>query len=203
MIEYNFIRSLKDINPFFVIIGAMDGVSHDNLAPLVREMKLSGLFVEPVKHMFEKLKENYKEFSNILFENSAITDTNGKADIFRIDFDKKHLYPNWSDGGSSLIPDKTGLKNIQNLVKEEINTITLKELFDKHNINRVDILQIDCEGFDLIVFKQFDFLNFRPYFISIEILSLPNKEINEIYEILNENKYYYYNNGSEILAIKK
>ena len=200
MIKYDYVEQLE--NPYFLVIGAMDGISHDNLSPFIRNMKLSGLFVEPVKYMFDKLKENYKNYDNISFENSAITDKNGNSTIYRVDFDDMSKYPSWSDGGSSLIPNKTAMKSVSNLIKEEINTITLNELFKKHDLKKIDILQIDCEGYDLIVFKQFDFIKYQPHFISVEILSFNNDEINELCHILKNNGYEYYNNGSEVLGIK-
>jgi FkbM family methyltransferase len=202
MIDYKIVEKLKD--PFFLVIGAMDGISHDNLAPYIRKKRMSGIFIEPVKYMFNKLKINYQEFEGIRFENCAITESDGFSMIKRIDFDNISNYPSWSDGGSSLLPEKTAMKNISGLIEEQIETKTLKTLFSKYpDLNKIDIIQIDCEGYDLTILKQIDLNKYRPYFISIEILSMSNIEIHETDSILRNNGYETINNGSEILAINE
>ena len=52
MIDYRIVEKLKD--PFFLVIGAMDGISHDNLAPYIRKKRMSGIFIEPVKYIDEE-----------------------------------------------------------------------------------------------------------------------------------------------------
>ena len=200
MIHYSYVNRLE--SPFFLVIGAMDGISHDNLSPYIRDKKMKGIFVEPVKFMFDKLVDNYKDFDGIFFENCAISDSNGKATIKRIDFNAKNMYPDWSDGGSSLIPSKTPMKNVSNLIEEVVATKTLDSLLSQYSEGNIDILQIDCEGYDLIVFRQFDFKKYNPSFISIENLSMTNEEKQETVKILTSNSYDVYDNGSEFMATK-
>ena len=203
MIENSIVNNLKNKNPFFLIIGAMDGISHDNLTPFVREMKMKGIFVEPTKYMFNKLKNNYKDFNGIFFENCAITDIDGKSIIKRIDFDNPQRYPSWSDGGSSLIPEKTAMSGVSNLIEEQISTKKLQSMLDSYDIKKIDIVQIDCEGWDFGILKQLDIKRYRPYFISIEILSMSSKEVEETNLYLKDFGFDTYNNGSEILSINK
>jgi hypothetical protein len=94
------------------------------------------------------------------------------------------------------------MKSVENLIKEKVKTHKLETVFKKHNITKVDILQIDCEGYDYIVFNQFDFNKYKPYFISIEIMCLPQNEIELILNKLESNNYKYNNNGSEVLAVR-
>jgi FkbM family methyltransferase len=201
MIDYNYVDNLKDA--YFLVIGAMDGISHDNLAPHIRKNKFKGIFVEPVNEMFNKLQKNYEGFDGIEFANFAITESTGDAIIYRIDFDKKgQLYPDWSDGGSSLMPSKTAMASVKNLIEEKIKTITLNDLLEIHKPEKIDIVQIDAEGYDLPILKQFDFNKYQPKFFSIEILSMNNEEIQEIHDLFTKNGYQTRNNGSEILATK-
>jgi FkbM family methyltransferase len=200
MISYSYVNRLQ--SPSFLVIGAMDGISHDNLSPYIRDKKMKGVFVEPVKYMFNKLVDNYKDFDGIFFENCAISDNDGEAVIKRIDFDRKDSYPDWSDGGSSLVPQKTDMKNVSNLIDEVVTTKTLKSLLSTYDDLKIDILQIDCEGYDVIILRQFDFKKYNPSFVSIENLSMTNEEKEETIKILTSNNYAIYDNRSEFIATK-
>jgi hypothetical protein len=49
----------KNANLFFLQIGANDGVFCDPLHDLVLRHNLSGLLVEPLRNLFERLRANY------------------------------------------------------------------------------------------------------------------------------------------------
>ena len=53
-------------------IGANDGLSFDHINFYIKEYKCRSLLVEPIKTNFLLLKENYKKFPFVNFENSAI-----------------------------------------------------------------------------------------------------------------------------------
>ena len=58
-------------------IGANDGKRFDQISKFIKNNnELKAVLVEPVKKYFEQLKENYKGFKNIKFENSAISKNN-------------------------------------------------------------------------------------------------------------------------------
>ena len=63
-----------------VQIGANDGVRFDILRSFLIEFNTNALLVEPIPEYFEKLKNNYKDKKNIVFENSAIS-INGEHNI--------------------------------------------------------------------------------------------------------------------------
>lgn len=71
----------------FVVIGAMDGVTHDELFHYAKNNpNWIGVLVEPVSFYFEKLKLNYENRENLLFVNKAITD---KKEIKTINRDRR------------------------------------------------------------------------------------------------------------------
>ena len=53
---------------------------------------------------------------------------------------------------------------------------TLAGLFNKHKITKIDVFQVDVEGYDYHVLKQLDFDLYRPYVIQIEWCNLPEVE---------------------------
>ena len=57
---------------YFVVVGAMDGITDDLIYPLVKQYNWSGLLIEPRKDKFELLKKIYNKFSNVKFVNVAI-----------------------------------------------------------------------------------------------------------------------------------
>jgi len=188
---------------FFVEIGAMDGRAFDPLYGFVQKYKWKGVLVEPIKDWFEYLKINYKGCEQLHFENSAITEREEVRQIYRIPIKlvKRRTVPMWISGSSSFYDNRNEIANYKHLaVRESVKCITLKMLFDKYNISKVDVLQIDVEGFDYKVFKQFDFSKFRPYFISIEVCNLPDNETQKIISILEKERYLYEINGQDLFA---
>jgi len=64
---------------FFVEIGAHDGISGDPIHRHIIKYKWKGILIEPVKYLFDKLVAYYKRQNNLIFENVAIGDKNGKS----------------------------------------------------------------------------------------------------------------------------
>ncbi|MGK7921565.1 MAG: FkbM family methyltransferase [Trichodesmium sp.] len=208
---------------FCLEIGAMDGKSFDLLHKFIKQYKWHGVLVEPVKDMFELLKINYSGCENLYFENSAITDREEIKPILRIPINivKKGLVPIWAKGISSFYDNRNAIGGMNGLlygakmdekffesykkyiVQENVNCITLEKLISKYNVNKVDVLQIDTEGSDYQIFKQFDLNKFQPYFIKVEVGNLPRIEYQEIKSILEKNHYDCELNKLDLYAQKK
>jgi FkbM family methyltransferase len=175
----------------FLIIGAMDGVKHDDTTPYVRQHKeWNGILVEPVSDQFARLKENFVGYTNLQFENSAITNEAGTMDIKRIplEYIGKEV-PDWADGISTL---KDGLlidQYTSYMVKETVNCITFKDLKDKYSINKIDLLQVDCEGYDYDIFKQIWNEEFRPKIVKIEVVNMLKEDLDELTNTLSASGY--------------
>ena len=90
--------------------------------------------------------------------------------MFRVDAAAVELgrVPYWAKGiasflhdrnalGGSAIPKKT-LPRSDRILLPNVSSVTrLRTLFQKHRIAKVDFLQIDVEGYNYHVLKQFDF----------------------------------------------
>jgi hypothetical protein len=58
----------------YIIIGAMDGVSFDNIFDKLTKDDVA-LFVEPIPHQFKKLQENVERLPcKVYIENSVVSD---------------------------------------------------------------------------------------------------------------------------------
>lgn len=193
---------------FFVEIGAMDGVGHDDLHPhIVNNPGWRGVLVEPLPDMFAKLKANYAARENLQFENVAITNTNGVDQITRIPEAKvNHEAPEWADGISTLKPDIHIISNYDYLkphaVTQTIQTMNFATLVDKHHITGIDLLQIDTEGYDKEIFDQVWAAGFRPSLIKIEVNYLLYVVIRDLRQLLLENSYHCFLQGDDLIAVR-
>lgn len=92
---------------------------------------------EPVLDTFEQLSKNVLSDTNITCHNLALGNEQGK----------KTMYLSDQSLTNSLVPPKT------ESISEEITMSMLDEFADAHQVDRIDLLKIDAEGFDLEVLK--------------------------------------------------
>ena len=155
---------------FFVQVGANDGVNGDPLHDLIKSNpEWRGIFVEPVRYAFDRLRSNYDGEARFVFENTAIADYNGEADFFFVTEEAKCALeglPNWYDQLGSF--DRNHLVNHLDgqlepfITMERVKCETLMSLLDRNRVTKLDLLHIDVEGFDYRILKQFDFIRYRP-----------------------------------------
>jgi len=193
---------------FFVEVGAMDGINHDSLHKhIVKNEGWEGLLVEPLPDMFAKLKANYNGRANLHFENSAITNQVGQAEITRIPTENVgREAPAWADGISTLRPDIHIIGSQADLkpysVTEPVKTTRFETLVTKYGVTEIDILQIDAEGYDKDIFNQVWEANFRPSIIKLEINYLSAEEVHELSRFLEANGYQCFIERFDIVAVK-
>jgi len=151
---------------FFIQIGAHDGKHNDHLYPYIIKYKLKGLALEPQKDVFKQLQETYKDYSNVQCVNMAIGKKNGRKPFFTV------------KGESSLGTfNKSLLEQYKDFVQETVvDVITFDDLVNKFNFNKIDFLQIDCEGYDFDIIKMIDFKKFSPQIINYESVLLSEED---------------------------
>jgi len=164
----------------YVIIGAMDGISHDNIFDRLKdETDYQAYFIEPIPHYFNKLKENIKQLSNAKASNFFISDTDGSVEM-------AYVKPEWIskdsaflDGCSSLVengePLNRYLKELPKIIIETIRiaAITFDQYCNWFDIKDIHYLQIDTEGCDERILNKIDLdkynvkeLKFENHYIS-------------------------------------
>jgi len=139
---------------FTLNIGAMDGITFDEMSGYIKMYNFKGLYVEPIPVYYDLLKENYSEGGN-LFENSAISDYDGEITMLTIDksvIDQGLVHPAFL-GMSAIYPPKNGLgsEGDREVVKKygkkiTVPCITFDNLLSKHNIENFDVVKIDAEA---------------------------------------------------------
>jgi FkbM family methyltransferase len=159
------------------------------------------ILVEPVREHFEQLCTNYADLVGVQFENVAVAEEEGVRDLYRLAVDPKaHGYPEWLSQLGSFDPETPALKDgdqarrlrqfyLENQVVEKVNCVTLASLLDRHRIDRLDLLQLDTEGYDFEILKSIDFGKTRPTFINYERVLLDDAQNAACREMLTENGY--------------
>lgn len=186
----------------FVVVGAMDGMTHDELGPhILANPNWTGVMVEPVADQYSKLVNNFANHTGVRFENSAIEKVAGSAMITRIpDQYVGAELPEWTNGLSTLHPENHLINQYSKYsVKESVECIRFEELVKRHNITKVDLLQIDCEGSDFEVFDQVWQL-FKPQVIRIEVNYLLYAQLKMLKLMLTDAGYTHEVFGDDLIA---
>ena len=161
----------KDV--FFIQVGAHDGKSNDSVYPFAREIGWNGILIEPVPYLFDRLVENYRGTSGIAFENAALAEHNGRKCFYRLR-ETADALPFWYDKIGSLnleivLRHRSVIPNIDDyLVQEEVECLTFNSLVARHKVDKIDLIFIDTEGYDLNILKMIDLSRFRPKLIIYE-----------------------------------
>ena len=69
---------------FFIQVGANDGVRNDPIGPKVKKYGWHGVLIEPQPDLFEKLKENYRGYGGLHFENAAVSSVPGIVSLHKV-----------------------------------------------------------------------------------------------------------------------
>ena len=146
----------------YVVIGAMDGILFDNVFNVIKENDYV-LFVEPIPYYYEQLKLNAKRLgAEVDFDNVAISDKHEVVQMAFLDIAEINNYAYHYRGCSSVVQDSipinTYLQELNNelLVKIDVQAITFDQLCAKWGIEKIDYLQIDCEGYDQRIVDNID-----------------------------------------------
>ena len=157
---------------FFIQIGANDGKTFDPIYEFVKSnhRKVGGIVVEPLEDFFEELQFNYRKCPNVVPVNAAIHNSEEAMTIYRVDPKMLNDLPHWYKGTASFNRDHFKLSNTPTdiLITEQVKCISLHRLLERYQVSRVDLLQIDAEGYDSEIILDIDFKTFKPMIIHFE-----------------------------------
>ena len=181
-------------NAFVVQIGANDGISGDPLADGFSKTRWSGLLVEPVPHLYERLVAQYRDRPGMRIERAAVSTYDADAPLFRLRTVPGES-PEWFNQLATLDRDvllkhRSSIPEIDSLVIEErVPTVRLDTLLARHGISKIDLLVIDTEGHDLEVLRSLDFRRFCPTVLMFEHQHLSEADKQSAYALLDTAGY--------------
>ena len=152
-VNENFFHNKRD--GVFVDVGAHDGIDLSNTYFFEKELGWTGLCIEPLPEIFERLEKN-RTSTNIKgcanSENGDVIFCELSGYTEKLSTMKKNLSHQHSDRINSEILRMGGTKN-----EIRVQGFKLSDLFEKHSIKDIDYLSIDTEGSELDVLKGIDF----------------------------------------------
>ncbi len=211
----------RNIEDFKVIqIGANDGITHDPIHKYIKRDGWSGVLLEPQTSVYQKyLKPIYHLDDGITTLNAALGRHTGMGKIYKIgfsdarwasgltSFNRKVLEKAFTSGHvarqlekeNKVIPaDKS-----THIVQEDISIICPDTLMKSHGMERVDLLQIDTEGFDFEIIKIFDVGLRKPGAIIYENMHLSDEDQTSCTSHLEKHQYLVRDFGGNTLAVHK
>ena len=195
---------------FFVQVGSNDGLQGDPIHDLiVARENWSGIFIEPIDFLFQRLRRNYGDAERFIFENVAIGSEKGSKKFYYVSEKAKSELnlPYWHDQLGSFDKDHItrmmGEEMRPYIVEEDVECLPLQDVLDRNRVNTIDLLHIDTEGFDYKVLSQLDLKRYKPSVILFEHHLLPNDEFDKARKLLRGNGYRLVQYGNDILAIRK
>jgi len=188
-IRYQTEAAFKDYEDIFVLkIGANDGICYDHLATLLlSDTRYRGLLVEPVPMNAAMLKANYGKSGRFTIEQAAVAASSGTVKMYYVDESALKLIgasnPNWVRHVAN-IASLDRLHVLKHLAPEmhpavketPVECLAVNELLSRHNVQKIDLLHIDAEGFDYVILRQFDFTAFHPCFVLFAHTHLTNQD---------------------------
>lgn len=218
-LEY-LIDAFAKANPqlFFVQVGGNDGFQNDLICKFVKRYRWQGLTIEPQGKPFQTLQKIYQN-DNVTPINTAIDSQNQTRKLYKVAFTdarwasglssflKSHLQEKIENGYIEKKAKRTGIsvpKNKENWIDyDEINCLTFNSIFQQNNVQQIDLLQIDTEGYDYEILKLFPFGKYLPKMIIFESENLSNSDLNECKFWLGEKGYDFQRFGGDTVGVLK
>jgi FkbM family methyltransferase len=195
----------KNAKPFFIQIGANNGVTNDFFHKFIKKYNLSGILVEPVPHLFEQLKKNYGPRKGLYFENAAIGNPQDHLTFYRVKSDRHKFYDQLgSFNKATILNHKKKIPNIEALiVEEQVRVVDFNVLVQNFEKKKIDILIMDTEGYDGEIIKMINFDK-----INIDLLVFENKHLSvsdhqHCINLLTERRFKAIVNGSDTICLKR
>jgi len=195
----------------FVKVGANDGVSGDPCGRLfLDQVNWSGVLIEPVPHLYQRLTQSYSDPRRFITEQVAIGTCSGRRIFYYVGGEAKSVLPDLPDEVDMLGSfDRSHIVGHLNgtlepfIVGMELEVLTLAEILGRNHIQELHLLQIDTEGYDLEVIKSLDFAAVAPQAIYIEHKHLSSEDRTELEQILEGHSYRIYDCGNDLFAERK
>lgn len=169
----------------FLDIGANDGVTISNTYYLESKFGWTGLAIEPIPSVFEKLKMN-RACRAI---HGCVTAVPGNAKFIEV-VGGPHMLSTLATHNTGLTARrlaKKAKKKGATLNEIEVKCYNLNELTRLHGITKVDFLSVDTEGGELDILKSINFDELPVKVISVE----NNYYVNSIRSYLESKGFLY------------
>jgi FkbM family methyltransferase len=146
VVPKQYIRRFIPVDPIIVEAGAHLGWDTIEMSTLWSEGTIHAF--EPVPRLYTQLQENTNGLKNVRLYPFALSDKTGVANLF--------VSSGSSDASSSLLRPKEHLSEHPSVYFEEsvgVPTTTLNEWSRENGLEKVDLLWLDMQGYELAMLK--------------------------------------------------
>ncbi len=206
---YDHLKALgkKHKNISFVQIGANDGITNDPLYGFTSRYRWNGVVVEPVKPIFERLKNNYRQLpvEPIMV---AVHASETSMPFHYLQSTPEFQLPPYADGVGSFNPRRPiivtkELKVPETLVKTiDVPCKRLEQIVADSKLSKVDLLVVDAEGYDNEILAQALPDEWQTHTIIFEHYHIPKDALDATLSRLSKMGFQFQRDRFDILATR-
>lgn len=187
---------LSEGSLYFIQVGVFDGQSEDDLTTIAKLPGVRGVLVEPQSEPFAKLKSRFGASRGISLLQAAIAPNEGTRTFYSTGAEGSRLA---SFDRDNLLRHGVAAGDIRS---SEVRCLPLESVLAEAEFPRLDVLQIDAEGYDLEVLATLDLERWCPTVLRIEYRQLPPKEVDDLISRLAEWDYRFLVQDRDLVAIR-
>lgn len=201
-------------------VGANTGKNKHDVFDHINRWQIRSILIEPQPDVFEILQENYAEMPYVSCVNAALSSEKGSRKMYRISdyanrfrsrerdfgtgiasFEENHV---WMYYINNCTPEGCQQEKHRIVESFDVPCITLEGLLEHEQIERVDVLLIDVEGFDFEILKMIDFDKIAPSVIKFEHKHLTLKDRRHAWDYLRTRgfKQFLVKESGDTVAIR-
>ncbi len=165
--------------PFYVQVGANDGVLSDPVYESAGPNAFDGLLIEPSPVSFLKLSDLYRGSEHVRLRNEGVALRPGTLTLYQLADEHWHRFPDWAPGVASarrdlLLETFAGLDDgiDECIVSFTVPVQPLSDILESERLQEFDLLLIDVEGMEQEVIESFDLSKHRPKVVYFEVVHM-------------------------------
>lgn len=205
-------KRLEQVATFeFVQVGACDGRSFDPIHEFLKRHRnrVKGVVLEPLPDLFAELERSYRDFPAVLPRRLAVHNTQREMSLYRVNPARLSSLPEFARGIASFDPEHYRRSGIpaDAIVPEQVPCSPLTEIIGEAGFSKLDLLQIDTEGYDAEILLHMDWHHVKPWIIRFEhgvsSGTLSPDRLNQVIDVLHEHGYELCYEDSDAIAWRR
>jgi len=167
---------------FFIEAGANNGISQSNTLYFEKYMGWKGILIEAIPDLAEKCHQNRLKS---ITENCALVAFDYPNDTIDINYCNLMSCVQGAFGDESTVSNhinsgKKFLKENESTYKIKVAAKPLSDVLDFYDVNHIDFMSLDVEGYEVEVLRGIDFARHAPNYLLIEVRPELKEKIEEI-----------------------